>query len=349
MTSTTPASEAAPGQAAPSPGWWRAAPADADRLVRRLFLTEGSDRHIGLSAFWVLIILAAVIAGAGIVADSTATVIGAMIVAPLMTPILGTALAIVLSRRQLIAANIAMVVTGALSVVAVSFLLGLTTHTQLLAETNTQIAARVSPRLIDLVAALATGAVGAFAMVRADVSDTLPGVAIAISLVPPLAVVGLSLESGAPEQALGALLLFGTNVGAIIATGTAVFLLHGVREAATAGGTPVGELRLGALLSVAAAVVVVAVPLGWGSSLVVQQEVILSRATPVATVWAESQGWQLSDITVRHGVLRITALGPPPTIQEAGLRDRLDAAGLADVDARVTLVLGGSRDLPAQR
>ena len=63
---------------------------------------------------------------------------------------------------------------------------------------------RVSPRLIDLLAALATGAVGAFAMVRADVSDTLPGVAIAISLVPPLAVVGLSLESGAPEQALGA-------------------------------------------------------------------------------------------------------------------------------------------------
>lgn len=85
---------------------------------------------------------------------------------------------------------------------------------------------RVSPRLIDLLAALATGAVGAFAMVRADVSDTLPGVAIAISLVPPLAVVGLSLESGAPEQALGALLLLGTNAGAI-ATGTVVFLLHG--------------------------------------------------------------------------------------------------------------------------
>ncbi|MGB0093832.1 MAG: DUF389 domain-containing protein, partial [Solirubrobacteraceae bacterium] len=55
----------------------------------------------------------------------------------------------------------------------------------------------------DLIAALATGAVGSFALVRDDVSDTLPGVAFAISLVPPLAVVGLTLESGAPKQALG--------------------------------------------------------------------------------------------------------------------------------------------------
>jgi len=349
MTSTTRASAPGDGHQRPARGWWRAQPADADRLVQRLHLTEGDDRHVKLSAFWVLIVLSAVIAGAGIIADSTATVIGAMIVAPLMTPILGTALAIVLSNKRLILANIGMVLIGMASVVAVAFLLGLTTHARLLAETNAQIASRVSPRLIDLLAALATGAVGAFAMVRADVSDTLPGVAIAISLVPPLAVVGLSLESGAPEQALGALVLFGTNVGAIIATGTVVFLVHGVREAAIAGGTPVGALRVGALVTVAAAVLVVTIPLGVGSSHVVQQELILSRATPVAAEWAESQGWQLSDITVRQGVLRITALGPPPTIQEAGLRERLDAAGLADVDARVTLVLGGSRDLPAQR
>ena len=60
--------------------------ADIDRMTDRLFL----DNHRKLSAFWVLLVLAAVIAGAGVVADSTATVIGPMIVAPLMTPILGT-------------------------------------------------------------------------------------------------------------------------------------------------------------------------------------------------------------------------------------------------------------------
>jgi uncharacterized hydrophobic protein (TIGR00271 family) len=272
-----------------------------------------------------------------------------MIVAPLMTPILGTALSVVLADRRLILVNLGMVIAGAACVIGIAFLLGLTSHTLLVAETNAQIAARVSPRLIDLVAALATGAVGAFAMVRTDVSDTLPGVAIAISLVPPLAVVGLTLESGAADQALGALLLFGTNVTAIIATGTVIFLAYRVRPAAVALGIKVGRLNRGALVTALGSVAVIAVPLGIGSSLVLQQELVVARATPAASAWAESQGWQVSDISFRQGTLRIVALGPPPSIQEVGLRERLDQAGLAEVDARVTLVLGGSRDLPGRR
>jgi uncharacterized membrane protein len=67
---------------------------DVERMTSRLFITAGADRGRKWSAFWVLLVLAAVIATSGVVADSTATVIGAMIVAPLMTPILGTALAL---------------------------------------------------------------------------------------------------------------------------------------------------------------------------------------------------------------------------------------------------------------
>ena len=85
--------------------------------------------------------------------------------------------------------------------------------------------------------ALATGVVGSFALVRRDISDTLPGVAIAISLVPPLAVVGLTLESGAPDQARGALLLFITNVAAILATGVIVMALFGVHRFGPEQGT----------------------------------------------------------------------------------------------------------------
>lgn len=326
----------------------RAEPADVERMMGRLLLTEGPDPRVKLSAFWVLIVLATVIASAGIIADSTATVIGAMIVAPLMTPILGTALSVVLARKRLILVNLALVIAGAAAVVLIAFLLGLTAHSQLLADTNSQIAARVSPRLIDLVAALATGVVGAFALVRSDVSDTLPGVAIAISLVPPLCVVGLTLESGAPGQAMGALLLFGTNVGAIIATGTIMFLLYQVRPAAITLGVAVGRIGSGTLAVVLASVVALAVPLGFGSAVVVQQEIVLARAAPVAADWAASQGWQISDLSFNQGILRIVALGPPPAIAETGLREQLDAAGLADVDARITLVLGGSRDLPAR-
>jgi uncharacterized membrane protein len=82
------------------------------------------------------------------------------------------------------------------------------------AATNSQVAARVTPRIVDLVAALATRAVGSVALARSDISGTLPGVAIAISLVPPLAVAGLTLESGVPSQSLGAFWLFVTNVAA---------------------------------------------------------------------------------------------------------------------------------------
>ena len=72
--------------------------ADVDRMESKLFITAGDDRSRKWSAFWVLLALAAIIASAGVVADSTATVIGAMIVAPLScTPILGTALALVLA------------------------------------------------------------------------------------------------------------------------------------------------------------------------------------------------------------------------------------------------------------
>jgi uncharacterized hydrophobic protein (TIGR00271 family) len=325
---------------------WQATPSAVQRMMSKLFITHGGDHRLKWSAFWVLIVLSSVIATAGIIADSTATVIGAMIVAPLMTPILGTALSVVLANRRMILINMALVLAGALIVVAIAYLLGMTHHAMLTADTNSQIAARVSPRLIDLVAALATGAVGAFAMVRSDISDTLPGVAIAISLVPPLAVVGLTLESGAPQQALGALLLFTTNVTAIIATGTIIFLAFRVRHAAIRGGVKVGRLRRGALVTVLGAVLILVIPLGIGSSIVLQQELMVAQATEPAQEWAQSQGWQIGEITVRQGVLQIVALGPPPTIQETGLRERLDAAGLASVNARITLVLGGSKDLP---
>lgn len=323
----------------------RATAADIERLTSTLLITEGKDSNDKLSRFWVLILLSAVIASAGVIADSTATVIGAMIVAPLMTPILGTALSIVLANRRLMFLNVLIVLLGALSVILIGFLISMTTQIDITAATNSQVAGRVSPRLIDLVAALATGVVGAFATVRSDISDTLPGVAIAISLVPPLAVVGITLQSGAPEEALGALLLFMTNVSAIIATGTLIFLSYGVRAAALEAGVHVGQLRRSTIATVIVGVIVLAVPLGVGSTLVVQQELIVSKATPVANDWAQSRGWQVQNISYSQNVLRIVALGPPPSIDETGLRQELDAAGLEKVDARVTLVIGGSKDL----
>lgn len=201
--------------------------------MRDQLFFEGEQMGQRLSRFWLLLPLAAVIAAAGVVGDSPATVIGAMIVAPLMVPILGTLLAVVLAERDNLLRSIGLVVSGAVSVVVIGYVLGVLVDEPVVAAVNSQVSARVSPRLIDLVAALATGAVGSIALAREDISDTLPGVAIAISLVPPLAVVGLTLESGAPDEALGALLLFVTNVSAILAAGLVVMTVY-QRPAATA-------------------------------------------------------------------------------------------------------------------
>jgi uncharacterized hydrophobic protein (TIGR00271 family) len=228
-------------------------------------MRTGAEAGRRLSRFWVLLVLAAMIPSAGIVADSTATVIGAMIVAPLMTPILGTILSVVTGDRANLARALALVVGGAACVVAIGWLFGLLVPVDVVAETNSQVDGRVHPKLIDLVAALATGAVGSFALVRSDVSDTLPGVAIAISLVPPLAVAGLTLEAGATGESLGALLLFLTNVGAILLTGLIVMALYRVFDLAVAeSDRPRVNRRLGTVV-VIGFVVALSVPLAASS------------------------------------------------------------------------------------
>ena len=232
---------------------------DLQRIRDQLFF-EGKERGRRLSRFWSLLLLAAVIATAGVISDSTATVIGAMIVAPLMTPILGIVFAVVLTDGANLRRSLLLVVGGASAVVAIGWVMGLVVPYAVVAATNSQVAGRVSPTLIDLVGALAVGAVGAVALARSDISDTLPGVAIAISLVPPLSVVGLTLESGAPAQAVGALLLFVANVSAILASGIVVMAIYRVPRISDRLSAPTFHRRNGVAVIVAL-VVLIAAPL----------------------------------------------------------------------------------------
>jgi uncharacterized hydrophobic protein (TIGR00271 family) len=319
---------------------------DVPRMTSSLFI-EGPVSSRSSSRFWVLHILAGVIATAGVVADSTATVIGAMIVAPLMTPILGSALALVLADGPHIARSVAYVIGGALAVIAIGFIFAAIDHPPDLYAGNSQVAARISPRLVDLVAALATGTVGAFALVRSDISDTLPGVAIAISLVPPLAVVGLLIEVQRYGDAAQAGLLFATNVAAIISTGTVVLLVYRVRSAAAASGYPVGVLRGRVLVVVAAMLVVVAVPLAVGSLSIARDEQLAAQARPIAEAWGGQAGWDVTTVEAINGTIVVTAFGPPPEVPGTLLRAELNAAGLSGADLTIRLVVGGSRFCPA--
>lgn len=316
---------------------------DIARMRSQLFF-EGPDRGRRLSRFWLLLPLSAVIAAAGVVSDSTATVIGAMIVAPLMVPILGLVLAVVLGDRQNFARCLALLLAGAAAVVALAAILGLFVPYPVVAATSSQVAARISPRIVDLVAALATGAVGSVALARSDISDTLPGVAIAISLVPPLAVVGLTLESGAPHEAVGALLLFVTNVIAILASGIVVMALYRVGTPETArrswSGHPFAYVMIGLLLFA------VVVPLWVNSEHYDRTSVRTTGVQAVADHWAGSAGWSVLGVSNLDNRVLVEATGPPPAPSLADLRDQLDGAGLKAVDVRVRLVVGAYRRVP---
>jgi Domain of unknown function (DUF389) len=152
----------------------------------------------------------------------------------------------------------------------------------------------VQPRLVDLIAALATGAVGSVALVRRDISDTLPGVAIAISLVPPLSVVGFTLEAGKLDQALGASLLFMTNVAAILGSGTSVMALYGFHRlrAPAVGPEPRTVNLRNAVIIIAAMVLAVSVPLAATSAALAHDTSREAKALGAARSFGEAVGWK---------------------------------------------------------
>ncbi len=211
-------------------GWLRDRPksVDARHSLYAKILYEGETAPTRVIRFFALMGFAAVIASMGIITDSTAVVIGAMLVAPLMTPLMGMAISLVMGWPNRLARSSLLALGGILFAIGIGVLLGLVAPAVIDTATNTQILARRSPTVLDLITATAAGAAGAYGLSRPDVSDSLPGVAIAISLVPPLTVVGIAYSQGDWASGNGALLLFATNMIAILIVGGITFVFTGV-------------------------------------------------------------------------------------------------------------------------
>jgi uncharacterized hydrophobic protein (TIGR00271 family) len=203
------------------------------KLVPRMRLSERTEAYVRIrrsarpdTQFFILIALSAMIAALGLIINSPAVVIGAMLVAPLMSPIVGSGLAIVLGDTRFLRLSLGAVVRGVLLAIAVGALSGLL---HLDKPLTSELLARTEPTLLDLAIALFSGMAGAYALSNSDAAGALPGVAIAAALVPPLATVGISLTTGHEREALGALLLFTTNFVAISSATALVFLTLGFR------------------------------------------------------------------------------------------------------------------------
>jgi uncharacterized hydrophobic protein (TIGR00341 family) len=254
-----------------------------EELGEELFLDVG-DVATKRWRFAILLMMAAIIATAGLLADSTATVIGAMIVAPLGIPIMGTGLGIVTGNGLRMLASALTVLIGGVGVFAIGWLLAAILPDLVPLDQNSQIIARVSPSLIDLVAAVATGFAGAYGLARKDVSDVMPGVAIAISLVPPLAVVGITAQAGDLDGAFGAFQLFASNMLAMIVAASILFSVYGyAREAIGTSGFRKGW----AYALVGVATVLIAIPLTITTIDTVRTQNITANARAAAEQWVE--------------------------------------------------------------
>ncbi|HAT15848.1 MAG TPA: TIGR00341 family protein [Microcoleaceae bacterium UBA11344] len=219
--------------------------------------------------YLVLILSSCIIATLGLLSNSAAVIIGAMIVAPLMLPIRGLAFgaiegSVVIFRKGLIA-----VAVGTILAIILAWLLGSLVG---LPDFGSEVLARSKPTLLDLGIAIAAGGISGFAKVQPKVSGTLAGTAIAVALMPPICVIGLGLSQGNWSLSLGASLLYVTNLLGITLSCMLTFLI--------AGYTPLNRARKAILWALGLTAMLI-VPLGVSFAELLQQaqlEASLKRA-----------------------------------------------------------------------
>lgn len=184
-----------------------------------------SDSSRLSNEFILLLFCSCAIATTGLMQNSAAVIIGAMIIAPLMMPILAFSLGAIWGDKKLILQSVLTLFVGTICAIGLSSLI-----TILLpgVELNEQITARINPGLFDIVVALLSGVVGAYAYANPKISNSVSGVAIAVALMPPLCSVGICLGTGHFQSAMGALLLFTTNLVGISLAASLIFWLNKV-------------------------------------------------------------------------------------------------------------------------
>ncbi|MGB3691388.1 MAG: DUF389 domain-containing protein [Spirulinaceae cyanobacterium] len=204
----------------------------AKRLHQELWNDAGWDTD-----YVVLTHTSCLIATFGLISNSAAVIIGAMLVAPLMLPLRGLAFSALEGDLSLFRKALLAIMGGTLISIVLSSLIGLIAG---IPEFQSEILNRTQPNLIDLGIAVAAGLISGFAKLRPRLSDALAGTAISVALMPPLCVVGLSLSQGYASLATGAFLLYVTNLLGITLACMLVFIIAGYAKMNHALGVTFG-------------------------------------------------------------------------------------------------------------
>jgi uncharacterized hydrophobic protein (TIGR00271 family) len=254
---------------------------EAVAAVEELF-PEGDEFIRYVFRFTMLMILSSGIAAFGLLADSSAVVIGAMLVAPLMMPITAAAAATVTARNVRLARNFGVIVLGTFLGIAVGYVTAVIAGTEItsVSQLPSEVLARTYPGLLDLGIAVTAGAAAGYILPRRSTVSALPGVGIAVALVPPLATVGITLEVGAHDQAGNAFLLYFTNLAAIVFSASVMLILTGFRPSAAG----VGSLTRRLVITLAA-VIAVAIPLTLHTRSTLQETSLQNSVANAVAEW----------------------------------------------------------------
>ena len=200
----------------------------SESIDYRLSVCQSIEENSSLTIpYLVMNILAAIVACYGLISDSTAVVIGAMIIATLLGPIIGVAMGLVEGDNQLLYKAILAEVAGVVAVLVIAGIIGKIHQDVPLGK---EIFSRTTPNILDLAIALAGGAAGAYATISPKLSVGLVGVAISTALVPPLSACSILLVRGETQLATGAFLLFFANLVAIQVASSVVLWLNGYHK-----------------------------------------------------------------------------------------------------------------------
>ena len=195
----------------------------SEEEYRDLFVALRAEATLS-SSYLVLMVLSVLLALSGLYANSAPVIIGAMILAPLMAPIISLAMGLARTESTLIRNSLRTLMigigTGLFCAITVAWVMPLENLT-------TEMQARLSPTLLDLSVAVISGIAGAYAHAKEEIAKSLAGVAIAVALVPPLSVAGIGVGWANWSMAEGAFLLFITNLVGIALAASATFLVLG--------------------------------------------------------------------------------------------------------------------------
>ncbi|MBN2087501.1 TIGR00341 family protein [Candidatus Peregrinibacteria bacterium] len=194
-------------------------------IEEKALITENILLDIKNSAlYWSQLVISIIIATFGLLQNSVAVIIGAMLIAPLLNPIKGLAFGITTGQHNYFWKAARMLI---LSVIVAIFTASFFSYIVPLKIETTEILARTAPNLLDLLIAIASGTIAILSLYFKKLSENLSGVAMAAAILPPLAVVGIELSLGNMLLAGSSFFLFATNLFAILAVGVVIFLFYG--------------------------------------------------------------------------------------------------------------------------